>query len=144
MEQLSMKQIVEVYNQYAETPVKKFAKLSVARQRLQRVLEERGLVMLEDGTVAEPVQDESPRTRGGATVIGKERDAQVIVYVGPNPKRLNSKSFRRFNLYRTEMTVGEYLDACLTHDGDEALPRYRYAADVRWDVERGHIRLEEK
>jgi len=54
-----------------------------------------------------------------------------------NPKR--GKSAERFALYRDGMTVGEYLDASSKATGSK---RGKWAADLRWDAERGYIEFE--
>ena len=48
----------------------------------------------------------------------------------PNPKR--GKSEARFALYKEGMTVQEYIEAG------------GYAADIKWDLDRDFIRIEEK
>jgi hypothetical protein len=65
------------------------------------------------------------------TVSVRRSDPRHIVYVSPtNPKKAGSASYDRFALYREGMTVDEFVQAGGT------------IADVKWDAERGHIRLE--
>lgn len=60
------------------------------------------------------------------------RDDRVIrVLVETNPKRPGSKSHARFGLYEDGMTVQQFVQAGGT------------AADVKWDAERGYIRVED-
>jgi len=59
-------------------------------------------------------------------------DNRVIATVGDNPKKRGSKSHARFSLYEPGMTVSAFVDAGGT------------TADVRWDLARGYITLEEK
>lgn len=59
----------------------------------------------------------------------------------PNPKR--AASAKRFACYGSAVgattTVKEYLDACAQLQPDE--PRYRWRADLDWDVKRGFITI---
>lgn len=73
-----------------------------------------------------------PRTSRGPrrTVSVKRTDPRRIVWVGPNPKKQGSASYDRFALYREGMTVQEFLEAGGT------------TGDVKWDTERGFIKLE--
>lgn len=55
-----------------------------------------------------------------------------------NPKR--GASGARYALYGavgSEFTLGEYLDKCLVLQPEE--PRYRWRADIAWDLKRGFI-----
>lgn len=55
-----------------------------------------------------------------------------------NPKR--GASGARYALYGKvgdTFTLGAYLDACLALQPDE--PRYRWRADIAWDLKRGFI-----
>lgn len=55
-----------------------------------------------------------------------------------NPKR--GASGARYALYGAvgnEFTLGAYLDACLALQPEE--PRYRWRADIAWDLKRGFI-----
>lgn len=62
-----------------------------------------------------------------------------------NPKR--AASAKRYQLYLdaakagTPLTVGAYLDGCLALHADE--PRYRWRADLTWDLQRGFITVGE-
>lgn len=62
----------------------------------------------------------------------------VEVLVDANPKRAGGASRERFGLYRTGMTVGAYLDACVALEGN-AKKRHKYLSDLTWDTERGFI-----
>lgn len=65
-------------------------------------------------------------------------EAQIITVTDKgavNPKR--GASAKRYAAYATGMTVAAYLDACLAIQPDE--PRYRWRADLAWDVKRGFI-----
>lgn len=56
-----------------------------------------------------------------------------------NPKR--AASAKRYALYlaprKTPLTVKDYLDGCAELHADE--PRYRWRADLAWDIARGYI-----
>jgi hypothetical protein len=51
----------------------------------------------------------------------------ITVLVSENPKKVGSKSYDRFNLYKTGMTVAEYVAAG------------GFLGDIRWDVRHGFI-----
>lgn len=74
----------------------------------------------------------SPRSSGPRrTVTVRKSDPRKIVHVSPtNPKKQGSASYDRFALYRVGMTVDEFVRAGGT------------IADVKWDAERGFIKLE--
>lgn len=75
--------------------------------------------------------------RGRTSPFG---EAQIVeVLVAANPKKASGKSRARFDLYRTGMTVGEYLTACVALEGARAWPRHRYLADLHWDSERKFV-----
>lgn len=62
----------------------------------------------------------------------------------PNPKR--AASAKRFAGYGSKpgdtVTVKDYLDHCVSCQPDE--PRYRWRADLDWDVKRGFITIATK
>ena len=65
-----------------------------------------------------------------------ETDVITVLPKGEkNPKR--GASALRFAAYKTGMTVGAYLDACLALQPEES--RYRWRADLAWDVKREYI-----
>lgn len=65
--------------------------------------------------------------------------ATVTLVSATNPKR--AASAKRFALYGAKpgatTTVKAYLDGCLALQPDE--PRYRWRADLAWDVKHGFI-----
>lgn len=79
------------------------------------------------------------KTASPAPVVAKPAtyaETDVITLVAEkNPKR--GASAKRFAAYKTGMTVGAYLDACAALQPDE--PRYRWRADLAWDVKRGFV-----
>lgn len=82
-----------------------------------------------------------------APQVGRRSDIDeksvVELLKASNPKRAGGVSRARFDLYRTGMTVGEYLDAAFALEKDKSYgrKRFRYLADIRWDTERSFIRL---
>jgi len=56
-------------------------------------------------------------------------DPRVVTFVAPNTKKPGSKSHARYELYVVGMTVSEALAAGLT------------GADIKWDGERGNIKI---
>lgn len=63
---------------------------------------------------------------------------RIEVLVQANPKREGTATHKRWALYRSGMTVGEFLDAARKDEGDRS-PRHKYLADVRWDADHGFI-----
>jgi hypothetical protein len=61
-----------------------------------------------------------------------DRDAKIQVVVAKNPKREGSAGYKRFGLYKTGMTIREFLLA-----GGKTI-------DLDWDRERGFIATEDK
>lgn len=53
----------------------------------------------------------------------------VITRVEPNPKRVNSKSWERYNHYKVGLTVGDVMRLGIT------------SADIRWDTSRGFVQI---
>lgn len=65
----------------------------------------------------------------GARAPRRTHDPRIVISVAPNPKREGSLAHRRYAHWRVGETVSACLEAGLTQ------------ADVRWDVERGYVRL---
>ena len=61
-----------------------------------------------------------------------DRDAKIQVIVPKNPKREGSNGYKRFGLYKTGMTIREFLKA-----GGKTI-------DLDWDRERGFIATQDK
>ena len=59
-----------------------------------------------------------------------DKAAVITLKVEANPKRLNSKSYERFNLYVDGQTIGEFLEAGGT------------GGDVAYDLAKGYIELD--
>lgn len=73
----------------------------------------------------------------------KYAETDVVTLVKAAGKR--GASAARFALYGAKpgdtITVAAYLDGCLALHADE--PRYRWRADLAWDLKRGFITVEE-
>jgi len=61
-----------------------------------------------------------------------DRDAKIQVCVQKNPKREGSNGYKRFSLYKTGITIREFLKA-----GGKTI-------DLDWDRERGFIATQDK
>ena len=61
-----------------------------------------------------------------------DRDGKIQVVVAKNPKREGSGGYKRFGLYKTGMTIRDFLIA-----GGKTI-------DLDWDRERGFIATEDK
>lgn len=64
--------------------------------------------------------------------------AKITVLSPQNPKRPHSASFQRFALYRTGMTVGEYLAAAVALQGGK---QGRWRQDLSYDEKHGFIKV---
>ena len=111
LSEMTSSAIVELYNSYADKPVKKFADKATAVKRTFAVLPQK----------VKPT-GEAEQAEGKVDAL----HARVItLLVAENPKR--GASAQRYALYRTGMTVGEYLAA-----GGRS-------KDINWDVAREYI-----
>jgi hypothetical protein len=84
-------------------------------------------------------------TKPAAAKPAKFAETDVVTLVAEkNPKR--AASAKRFALYGAKpgdtITVAAYLDGCAKLHADE--PRYRWRADLAWDVARGFITVAPK
>lgn len=71
-----------------------------------------------------------------AVVIRKHRydpSHHIVVLADKNPKKFPSAGYDRFAVYRTGMTVREYMD-------DRRVGKFA-AADLRWDLDRKFIKV---
>ena len=130
------KQIVSLYNEFADAPVKKFSDKATAISRTAKLLDESGMTVSKGSIrpIEEPASEPAKKAR---TEYNEE--ATIDVTIGHNPKRKGSASFDRFELYKKHTTVKSYLDACVALDGKNAKPRSKYLADLRWDEQRQFI-----
>jgi len=136
---LSLAKIVELYNALSDRPVKKFSDRDTAERRLQKLMDTEGCYVGEDKFLHDLDDTVSDERRRGAG-RGYFSEDQVIEVLAPcNPKRARSKAHQIFALYRTGMTVGEFLDRAQALQPDK--PRFRQRADLCWNVDHGHIRV---
>lgn len=142
--ELTLAELIEVHNQIAERPIKKFASKAKGAAKVEKLLEEQGKELLRsfpndpnDNTreihvvvsqTAEPATD-TPKRRGPKPTYS---DGAKITVLVANPKRDGSKAQKRFDLYRSGMTVAEFLAAGGVR------------GDLVWDVEHDHISIEEE
>lgn len=77
-------------------------------------------------------------TRRAPSARAEHPETAKITVLVANPKRAGSNAHARFALYRTGMTVGEYLDKCEALQGES---RYIYRSDLRWDTARDFIKI---
>lgn len=161
---LSLAQLVQVYNSLTDLDmrIKKFADRPAAIKRVERKMAEgTWVLMIEDVTIANGVKTSfdfgflvqqrdfdalvaaapAPAAKKSRAIFGEDELIQAAT--GENPKRKGSKAAARFALLlaapEARMTVGQYLDACVALEGDEAEDRFKYRRDVAWDIEHGFI-----
>ncbi len=131
-EKLTLAAITATYNEFADTPVKKFRDKATAVSRTTKLITDSGMTVSR-GTIV-PVSETVAKPRTQLT-----DDIQVSVNAESNPKRGASKL--RFALYGKCETIGEYLDACVKLEKG-AKPRFKYLSDIHWDLKRGYITLD--
>jgi len=83
-----------------------------------------------------PTTTPAPTTTKAKPAKYAETDI-ITLLAEKNPKR--AASAKRFAAYKTGMTVGAYLDACKALHPEEE--RYRWRADLSWDVTRKYIEV---
>jgi len=137
-------QIVDLYNEFADSPVKRFASKTKAVERTTALLNDSGMVVRMEGDelIVEPATNPetptpAPKKRGRPSEFSD--DLQIDICAEGNPKRKGTASYKRFALYRAGMTVGEYREAA-----EKAFPgkgRSRANADLFWDIKKGFIVL---
>lgn len=96
-------------------------------------------IQVVEALIGKPIVRRAPPAPKGArassgprkTVTVKKSDPRRIVFVSPtNPKREGTASWDRFNHYKVGMTIDEFVKAGGT------------MGDVKWDAERGFIKIE--
>lgn len=157
IENVTNSELVEIYNELADRPIKKFSDSAAAQRRVQKLLDESGMVIINREGKHEPCpKDEAPK-RGGAGSRGPKpiySDNCEITVLSVfenekgeteffNPKRKVGAAHARFELYRTCKTVAEYLDAAVKLEKNSR-PRFAYRGDIQWDVQHGFISVVEK
>jgi hypothetical protein len=142
----SLSQLVALHNLRFAKPVKGFSTKPLALARIEKLAVEAGLqAELVDGkvdlVVPAPVKvEKAPKASNGNTRGPKpthDDTAVITLLANTNPKRAGTASYTRFALYRTGMTVGQFLDAA--HKLDGSFGRGRWRSDLDWDVRHGSI-----
>lgn len=91
----------------------------------------RPIVRAPAGRTTQTAPSPAPRASRPKGNAVRRSDPRKIVWVSEtNPKKPGSSAHRKFSLYRVGMTVSEFIEAGGT------------TADVKWDTERGFVRLE--
>lgn len=163
---LTLIQMAAVYNAAGENKVKKFADREAATRRTQRALDDQNLTIVtalgkidpkraivvgpglvlahpadltaSNTNLTRPVRNNQKRPSGAPMTKRLFADAEVIrAVVDKNPKRGATALRFQLLLDKGTMTVGEYLDACVVLEGENARERYGYRVDISWDVEHG-------
>lgn len=144
---LSIKKLVSVYNSYADKPVKHFRDRKTAIERCEKVMTN-GDATLENTSIsdvvaklesdeaahpepAEQVQEKKKR-RGRPVTIPFPADA-VITRLIANPKRRGGAPAKRFDLYRSGLTVGEYVE--------KVGSPYLAKCDLKYDLSKNYIKI---
>lgn len=134
LDALTNAQLAHVYNSAADRQVSKFADHSTAVKRTLAVLSEKGLDFTADGaTVTVGPRAAAPAAKGARD--GDDR--KITVLADTNPKTKGSKSHKRFGMYKTGMTVGEYVATASKLGGG----RRKAIRDITWDTAHGFIKL---
>lgn len=144
---LSALQLLEIYNMISPRSVKKFSDRATAAKRVETLLEQQKKALWterDEGCIQDldfgslfPA-DYRPAGKGHTDLTD---DLKITVLV-ENPKRKGSMANKRFALYKTGMTIGEYKVACVKLEGETAKPPFKYLMDPRWDVPRGFISID--
>lgn len=125
---LTNAQLAHVYNCVSERQITKFADHTTAVNRTAAALEKAGMdFTVEGATVTVGAPAKTPGREGD--------DRRITVVAEGNPKAVGSKSARRFALYRTGMTVAEYIAAVAPLGGG----RRKAVRDITWDTAHGFI-----
>jgi hypothetical protein len=137
--ELTIAQTTELYNQLVaeDRQVRKFPNKAEAHKRLAVALRQARKIVV--ATETGPGLADQPETQPRTELTD---DCRITLLVEENPKRVGSKTHARFALYKTGMTVGQFLDACVAHDGPTARPRHRYLADLHWDRDHQFLTVE--
>lgn len=133
LDKLSTTQLVEVYCAVSERRVSRFSDKLTAVKRTAAALEAAGKTITlkdsEPGWVLSS-QDETPEVGDGR---------RIYLLTERSPKQPGSKSEVRFLLYRSGMTVGEYVAAC----AKAGYKRRIAIRDIGWDTLHGFIEVRE-
>ena len=132
LEELTPPQMVELYCQLpGVTPVSRFSDRTTGKARLRLALErtEMKLARGEGGARIVPLAAVNAARGPGAL------QRRITVLATTNPKRPSGASHARFALYRTGMTMAEYVEAAVR----TGVSRPKALKDIYHDRDHGHI-----
>jgi hypothetical protein len=129
--------LVTIYNQVADRQVSKFSDHSTAVKRTLAALEAKGKDIANDGKGNFTVVDAGKAPAPAAKAPRDGDDRKITVVADTNPKAKGSKSHKRFGLYKTGMTVADYVTAATKLGGG----RRKAIRDITWDSAHGFIKL---
>lgn len=136
-ERLSIAELTEVYNQFSETKIKKFKDKSTAKARVIKLLEDQGVKSVEainTSKFSAATQEKLATVPKGSQfkMVGRKsafEGKRIYKKVPNNPRKVGTHGWKSFNLIQDGMTY----DAFLLAGGRNN--------DLRWDLEKGHIRV---
>lgn len=132
LDRLVPAKLVDIYNAVSERKIGRFSDKLTAVKRTAAALEKAGkTVALKDSEPGWVLADE-----GETPAVADGR--RIYLRVERSPKQPGSKSEERFLLYRSGMTVGDYVKAC----ADKGYKRRVAIRDIGWDELHGFIRIE--
>jgi hypothetical protein len=125
--------LADAYNSVSERRITKFSDHSTAVKRTLAALEAAGKVVDDKGDGVLAIVDAGKAARS----VRDGDESKITVVADSNPKARGSKSHKRFGLYKTGMTVADYVAAASKLGGG----RRKAIRDITWDVAHGYIRL---
>lgn len=134
--ELSMPELVDLYNKKSEKAVKVFNKKAVAVERVWALYADAAATNVATDTQTEDdmAKKKAPKakksTGGGRGRAAKfDLEAKIKILVDENPKRKGSASAKRFEKYENGMKVADALAKGVT------------SADINWDTKHNFIAL---
>lgn len=129
--------LMEIYNSVSERQVSKFSDHTTTVKRVEAAIQAAKKDLIVTGARTGPY---TWRLVDQGTEVREGRARIITVLAEGNPKVKGSKSARRFALYRSGMTIQEYVDAVGKLRG-EPNPARKAIRDVEYDVAHGYIRV---
>jgi hypothetical protein len=123
-----METLLAVYNKLTGRNPTKFASRTKGQEQVFKALSGTFSVDLRTVVEVEPEPEVEDDDKKGRPRVNR---AGLITVLVPNPKRPESSAFHLFALYKTGMTVGDFLNLGGT------------LATLRWDKARKYISVEE-
>lgn len=137
LENLSIKQLVEIYNLVANASIAKFKDKPTGVARVAKALAETNQEVFEvDGELDVRPIPQSAKIDAGriSPLLGKK----ITLLVPSNPKRPGSRTRARYELYRTCKTSDDYMTACLKQGLGS---RREIFSDLSYDSKKKFIQL---